>query len=107
MERKFYLVDEKTKGLKLLRPGDEVKRGSYLVSEVTATNALGQPMAYLLMENPKPATAEIPIMLLTAAALTAEDRARLSGQISHLASKGEFTREAFVALMKSVGTGAP
>jgi hypothetical protein len=59
VERKLYLVDEKTRGLKLLKSGDSVKRGSYLVSEVTATNALPQNMAYLLMEDPKPASAEI------------------------------------------------
>jgi hypothetical protein len=59
VERRFYLVDEKTKALTTLKPGASVKRGSYLVSEVTATNALGQNMAFLLMENPKPATAEI------------------------------------------------
>lgn len=59
VERKFYLVDEKTKALKPLKSGDSVPRGSYLVSEVTATNGLNQNMTYLLMENPKPATAEI------------------------------------------------
>src|SRR5204863_7111721 len=59
VERKFYLVDEKTKALKPLKSGDSVPRGAYLVSEVTATSTLGQNMAYLLMENPKPATAEI------------------------------------------------
>jgi uncharacterized protein YfaS (alpha-2-macroglobulin family) len=59
VERTFYLVNEKTKELKPLKSGDRVPRGSYLVSEVTATNALGQNMAYLLMESPKPATAEI------------------------------------------------
>jgi Alpha-2-macroglobulin family/Bacterial Alpha-2-macroglobulin MG10 domain/A-macroglobulin TED domain len=59
VERTLYLVDEKTKELKPLKSGDSVKRGSYLVSEVTATNTLGQNMAYLLMENPKPGTAEI------------------------------------------------
>jgi len=47
-----------------------------------------------------PETADIPIMLLTSAGLTAEVKARLTGQISHLAQKGEFTREAFVELVR-------
>jgi CheY-like chemotaxis protein len=37
-----------------------------------------------------PETASIPIVILTAKALTREDKERLRGQISYVANKGEF-----------------
>jgi CheY-like chemotaxis protein len=47
-----------------------------------------------------PATAAIPILILTAKAMTDEDKARLNGQISYLAEKGQFSPAAFVELVR-------
>ena len=46
-----------------------------------------------------PATAAIPIVILTSKAMTAADKQRLNGQISYLARKGEFDRAALVELV--------
>jgi hypothetical protein len=60
VERRFYLWDEKTKQIgKELKSGDTVPRGSYLFCDVTATYGLPDQMRYVLMECPKPATAEV------------------------------------------------
>jgi CheY-like chemotaxis protein len=47
-----------------------------------------------------PTTADIPIIVLTARTMTAEDKARLNGRISYLAQKGSFDRASFVALVQ-------
>jgi CheY-like chemotaxis protein len=47
-----------------------------------------------------PRTAAIPVVILTARTMTAEDKARLNGWISYLAEKGEFSRAAFVDLVR-------
>jgi signal transduction histidine kinase/CheY-like chemotaxis protein len=47
-----------------------------------------------------PRTATIPIVILTAKTMAAEDRARLEGRISFLAEKGEFSRARFVDLVQ-------
>jgi hypothetical protein len=60
VERRFYLYDEKTKQIKMeLKSGDSVPRGSYVFCDVTATYGLPDMMRYVLMESPKPATAEV------------------------------------------------
>ncbi|MGI8551188.1 MAG: response regulator [Dehalococcoidia bacterium] len=46
-----------------------------------------------------PATAAIPIVVLTSKSMSAADKERLNGRISYLAQKGEFDRAAFVALV--------
>ncbi len=46
------------------------------------------------------ATAAIPIVILTAKAMTAQDKARLNGQISYLAEKGQFNPTTFVELVR-------
>jgi uncharacterized protein YfaS (alpha-2-macroglobulin family) len=58
--RKFHLWDEKTKQVKReLKNGDTIDRGSYVVCDVTATYELPTGMRFMLMECPKPSTAEI------------------------------------------------
>jgi CheY-like chemotaxis protein len=47
-----------------------------------------------------PATAEIPIIVLTSKTLTAGDKERLKGRIAHVAQKAEFSREALLALVR-------
>ncbi|MGH7164854.1 MAG: response regulator, partial [Nitrospiraceae bacterium] len=49
-----------------------------------------------------PSTAHIPIVILTMKTLTPEERERLNGRISHLARKGEFGRDDFVSLIRSL-----
>ena len=46
-----------------------------------------------------PATAAIPVVVLTSKTMTAADKRRLNGQISYLARKGEFDRAALVELV--------
>ena len=48
-----------------------------------------------------PATAAIPIVVLTSKSMTSADKERLKGQISCLAQKAEFNRAAFVELVRS------
>jgi signal transduction histidine kinase/CheY-like chemotaxis protein len=52
-----------------------------------------------------PATAAIPIVILTSQQLSADEKARLNGAIACLARKGEFTREAFVSLVRNLLPG--
>ncbi len=60
VERRFYRWDDKTKQQgPELKNGDSVVRGSYLICDTTATRDLPQPMPFMLMECPKPATAEV------------------------------------------------
>jgi signal transduction histidine kinase/CheY-like chemotaxis protein len=47
-----------------------------------------------------PATAAIPIVILTSKHLTADEKARLNGGIACLARKGEFSRAVFVELIE-------
>jgi alpha-2-macroglobulin len=58
--RKFHLWDEKTKQIKReLKDGEAIDRGSYVVCDVTATYDTPGGMRFMLMECPKPSTAEI------------------------------------------------
>jgi signal transduction histidine kinase/DNA-binding response OmpR family regulator len=50
----------------------------------------------------EPATARVPIVILTAKQLSVEDKQRLSGQISYLAEKGDFDRGALIELVRSL-----
>lgn len=58
--RLFHLWDEKTKQFsKALKDGDTVPRGSYIACDTVATYGFPEGMRYVLMECPKPATAEV------------------------------------------------
>jgi uncharacterized protein YfaS (alpha-2-macroglobulin family) len=57
--RNFYLLDGKGGVVRQLKNGDKVPRGSYVLSEVMANDRLKSDMRYVLVENPKPACAEI------------------------------------------------
>jgi CheY-like chemotaxis protein len=50
----------------------------------------------------EPTTADMPIVILTSRSMSAADKARLNGRISHLAHKAEFRREAFLALVREL-----
>ena len=52
-----------------------------------------------------PATAAIPIIILTSQSLTPHEKARLYGAMAYLAQKGEFSRLAFVELIRGVLSG--
>jgi PAS domain S-box-containing protein len=52
-----------------------------------------------------PATARIPILIVTAKQITAEDRARLSGYVSAIMEKGEFDRERFIVEVRRAMSG--
>ena len=47
-----------------------------------------------------PATAAIPIVILTSKTMSREEKERLNGQISYLARKAEFNRTAFVEMVR-------
>jgi len=49
-----------------------------------------------------PATAAIPIVILTSKSMTIEEKNRLNGRISHLAQKAAFDRTAFVELVRGL-----
>ncbi|MBA2449851.1 MAG: response regulator, partial [Chloroflexi bacterium] len=49
-----------------------------------------------------PATAAIPILILTSMTMTSEDKRRLDGQISRLARKGTFDPGAFLVLVRGL-----
>jgi CheY-like chemotaxis protein len=50
--------------------------------------------------NDDPATAAIPIVILTSKTLTASDETSLRGRIAHVAQKGEFDRDALRTLIR-------
>lgn len=50
-------------------------------------------------------TAAIPIVILTSKSLTLEENERLNGKIAYLARKGEFSREAFVDIVRGLMPG--
>jgi signal transduction histidine kinase/CheY-like chemotaxis protein len=50
-------------------------------------------------------TAAIPIVILTSKSLTQHDKERLNGKMAHLARKGEFSRTAFVELVRGLLPG--
>ena len=50
----------------------------------------------------EPTTAGTPIVVLTSRTMSAADKARLNGRISHLAHKAELRREAFLALVREL-----
>jgi GAF domain-containing protein/DNA-binding response OmpR family regulator len=52
-----------------------------------------------------PATAAVPIVILTAKTMSAADKARLNGRISFLAAKSAFSRAGFVALVRRLCPG--
>jgi CheY-like chemotaxis protein len=52
-----------------------------------------------------PATAAIPIIILTSQSLTLHEKARLHGAMAYLAHKGEFSRLAFVELVRGFLSG--
>ena len=54
-----------------------------------------------------PATTAIPIVILTSKTMTREDKERLNGQISFLAQKAEFSRAAFVEMVRRLCSGGP
>jgi signal transduction histidine kinase/CheY-like chemotaxis protein len=58
--------------------------------------------AVLELLRQDPTTAAIPIVVLTSASMNAEERERLTGQISHLARKGTFNRSDFVRLVRNL-----
>jgi CheY-like chemotaxis protein len=47
-----------------------------------------------------PVTTTIPIIILTSKSLTPEEKERLNGKIAYLARKGDFSRAAFVELVR-------
>ena len=49
-----------------------------------------------------PATAAIPIVILTSKAMTRKEKERLNGEINYLARKGEFNRAAFLELVRGL-----
>jgi signal transduction histidine kinase/DNA-binding response OmpR family regulator len=49
-----------------------------------------------------PVTAAIPIVILTSKSLTPDEKDRLNGEIAYLARKGEFSRTAFVELVRGL-----
>lgn len=59
VKRSFFLLDYKGANVKELKSGDTVPRGSYILSRVDATSKLHEGMRYVLVENPKPSTAEV------------------------------------------------
>jgi signal transduction histidine kinase/DNA-binding response OmpR family regulator len=50
----------------------------------------------------EPTTAGVPIVILTSRTMSAAEKARLNGRITHLAHKAEFRREAFLALVREL-----
>jgi CheY-like chemotaxis protein len=55
--------------------------------------------------NDQPATARIPILVVTAKEVTAQDRAKLHGHVTTIMEKAEFDRERFRAEVRRAMTG--
>jgi signal transduction histidine kinase/DNA-binding response OmpR family regulator len=52
-----------------------------------------------------PATAAIPIIILTSRSMTAAEKKRLNGRIDYFARKGEFDRATFIEVVRNVSSG--
>ncbi|HUT12393.1 MAG TPA: alpha-2-macroglobulin family protein, partial [Thermoguttaceae bacterium] len=59
VRRELYLLDQNGGRVRVLTSGDSVPRGAYVQSVVTASHTGGTGMQYVLVESPKPASAEI------------------------------------------------
>lgn len=57
--RQFFLLNDQGGQVRQIQPGEAIPRGSYVQSVVNVRHKLDQPMQYVLVENPKPASAEI------------------------------------------------
>jgi CheY-like chemotaxis protein len=55
--------------------------------------------------NEQPETANIPILVVTAKRITAEDRARLQGYVTTIMEKADFDREQFTAEVRRAMSG--
>jgi CheY-like chemotaxis protein len=55
--------------------------------------------------NERPDTARIPILVVTAKQITAEDRAQLSGFVTAIMEKGDFDRDRFIAEVRRAMSG--
>jgi CheY-like chemotaxis protein len=55
--------------------------------------------------NEQPETAKIPILVVTAKRITAEDRARLQGYVTSIMEKADFDREQFTAEVRRAMSG--
>ena len=53
------------------------------------------------------ATARIPVLIVTAKQVTADDRANLNGYVASIMEKTEFSRERFVAEVRRAMSGRP
>lgn len=59
VQRTLHLLDAAGKRVKQLAKGDRVPRGAYVESVVTVAHGKAEAMRYLLIEDPKPAGAEV------------------------------------------------
>jgi hypothetical protein len=55
--------------------------------------------------NEHPDTARIPILVVTAKQITAEERVKLSGSVAAIMEKGEFDRDRFNAEVRRAMSG--
>jgi uncharacterized protein YfaS (alpha-2-macroglobulin family) len=59
VQRTFWLLDGKGQRLRELRPGDVVRRGSFIECVVGTWQQDNKPMSYVLLEMPRPAGCEV------------------------------------------------
>jgi signal transduction histidine kinase/CheY-like chemotaxis protein len=76
----------------------ESERPALIILDLLMPEMDGFTVAERLRANP--ATAEIPIVVLTSKSITQEEKERLNSHISHLARKAEFGRVEFVELVR-------
>ncbi|MDP9238717.1 MAG: response regulator [Chloroflexota bacterium] len=76
----------------------EAEQPALIILDLLMPEMDGFTVAERLRGNP--ATAGIPIIVLTSKSISQTDRARLNSQISHLARKAEFNRGEFVELVR-------
>jgi signal transduction histidine kinase/CheY-like chemotaxis protein len=93
-----YRVMTATDGLRGLEV-IERERPALVILDLAMPEMDGFTVVERLRTNP--ATATIPIIIMTARTVTEEDRVRLDGHISHLAHKGDFTWAGFVNLVRT------
>jgi CheY-like chemotaxis protein len=57
--------------------------------------------------NERPQTARIPILVVTAKRISADDQAKLSGYVTAIMEKGDFDRDRFTAEVRRATSGRP
>lgn len=94
-----YEIFEADNGVSALRQAQSL-HPDLIILDLMMPEMDGFTVLEQLKQNPE--TADIPVIVVTAKALTPQEKARLSGQIERLLQKGEFLNDEFIDEIRSL-----